>query len=67
MNLNKKYHINIQINILMNVQINFHNECSSECPYEYKKRGYVINKLIVLIPGKICYRPVLQPASNYEK
>ena len=48
MNLNKKYHMNIQINILMNVQINFHNECSSECPYEYKKRGFLINKLIVL-------------------
>ena len=31
------------------------------------ERGYLIKKLIMLIPCKICYRPVLQHARNYEK
>ena len=31
------------------------------------ERGYLIKKLIMLIPGKICYRLVLQHARNYEK
>ena len=31
------------------------------------KRGYLVNKLIVLIPGEICYTPMLQPANNYGK
>ena len=30
-------------------------------------RGYLVNKLIVLIPSEMCYRPVLHNARNYEK
>ena len=35
----------------------------------FRERGNLVNKLIVLIPSKTCYVPVLQPARarNYEK
>ena len=34
---------------------------------EKSKRWSLVNKLILLIPGEICYRPELQPSRNYEK